>query len=623
MKSRQPSVMPIRKVSVAAGNATSRSASVSSAAGRRTTMNLTKGKKKDKKDKGIISMDDIVINPDLIYSLREIWSPLNPLWLRYPVYGPRLPNENDEKSRWVDLSANSPTSFTSFIGKHNDEFFHLLNHHFSVYENTFNLPEIIVIAGPSGSGKTSIMKIFLRKLIDEQSLSNNQSNKWFLWINAIDYINDISVLWNKINRFSETNFEKFLSSKFRLIIIDNFQYISPSNQQSLKKLYLSHIGRLRYLLITPDPKQTIISFFLSKSVVLRSYAIAERDALSVVLSICYRNKIGYELEGIKAAFDLHNKVNETTTSSTLKGAITTAANLALKKEADTSLQYMNVNKDQISLSLLIDCIQNVFLQSSFISKENVFKVLNKPLELPVLSPRAAVEPLERCSICTLFPPCRHISIEEINELGIERRAELPFRGKGSLICPEFRRYGRCSRFNEYGHCSLHHPKKLHTLEKVIIRCSQCTIIWPCNHCSYTSYLTALQSLIDEIKHRMGKLRQINVPDPPISLIRHLEYIPHWKEEIARIERIYIKPTNLATLKETQEWLLTSYCTQPELYEQKTKYLIDSFRDLVFTEILNANRNHNANNNNNNLSSSASSSSSVSSLGGGSHGSAAK
>jgi DNA polymerase III delta prime subunit len=592
--------MKIRKVSVATNVSSSddRRTSVMSSrgAGRNSVISQLGGKKKKGKKKELINMDDIVINPNLIYAERELWTLLNSLWKRYCVYKPRLPDGNDETQRWADLPDNSPRAFNGFIGNHNDEFFAQLNSLFTIYENNFQIPEIMIITGPSGSGKSSIMKIFVQKLIDEQSLNATQANKWYLYINAQDYSKDLSILWNKLNRFAEPNFEKFLTSKFRLILIDNFQYISPSAQQSFKKLYLTHIGKLRYIFITPEPKGTIISFFISKAVTLKTSAINERDALSVILSICFRNHIGYELEGVKAVFELHNKIHEQEThnnnNNAAKAKTSTAASVTSSENNSSlynSLQYLNVSPNLISLSLILELMQRVFLDRHFISKDNVFRVLNKPFDPLLIKPLASIEPLERCLICTLFPPCSHITLGDMNELGLERRSELPNRGRNALICPEFKRFGRCTMFNTNGHCSLHHPKKIHVIEKPLVRCQQCTIPWPCNHCSYTSRLNNVQTIIDEIKFRMGRLRQINVPEPPVSLIRHLENVPNWKEEIARIDRAYVKPDNLNKLKEIQEWILTAYCVESEEYDQQAKILIDAFGDLLVTDLLNMNR----------------------------------
>lgn len=81
--------------------------------------------------------------------------------------------------------------------------------------------------------------------------------------------------------------------------------------------------------------------------------------------------------------------------------------------------------------------------------------------------------------------------------------------------------GNCSIFNKYGHCSLDHPQNVHVIVSPPVRCSICTIPWPCNHCSYTADRKALIAAIAEIYARITRARQINVPDPPRSLVRHL------------------------------------------------------------------------------------------------------
>jgi hypothetical protein len=161
------------------------------------------------------------------------------------------------------------------------------------------------------------------------------------------------------------------------------------------------------------------------------------------------------------------------------------------------------------------------VQKNFISKENVSKVSGVAMEMLTISPAQALEPLTRCTICTLLPPCKHIPSQIMAEMGMARRAELPRYKNGSMSCPEFVRCGNCSIYNKYGHCSLDHPKNVHNVVAPPLRCATCTIPWPCNHCAYTSDRLELMAAVEEIQTRMSRARQINVPDPPRSLTRHL------------------------------------------------------------------------------------------------------
>jgi hypothetical protein len=218
-----------------------------------------------------------------------------------------------------------------------------------------------------------------------------------------------------------------------------------------------------------------------KSINLKSHSIVDRDALQVVLSICKKTRIGYDRDGIRRIFSIHSNM---------------------------------------SLSSIIDLLQEVFIKTQYISAENVNKVSGAAPELPEIAAVRSIEPLQRCSICTLFPPCKHTTVEDLARRGMKRRGELP-RHKNGMICPEFARYGRCSIFNHHGRCALDHPKNIHKVVTPPVRCPVCTIVWPCGHCSFTSDRIRLLGLVNEIRGRIHILKQIVAPNPPLSLIRHM------------------------------------------------------------------------------------------------------
>lgn len=426
---------------------------------------------------------EYTVNPNLIYCMREIWSINYPLWTRYAVELPRLPNENDRVQRWVDLSENQPKSLQGFVGNHNKDFFNHIDHLMEVFNVTHNLPDVLVFSGPSGSGKTASAKIFASKLIDEQNLSLPMSVKWCMQINARDFpVNDMMPMWNKITKFADQPLDKAFRASFRYVVIDNFDHVPPSSQQNLKKMMITFGNTLKYLFVCPDPRSCMVGFVLNKSTIYRTKSIGERDALSVILSICFRNRIGYDREGLQALFQHHTN---------------------------------------FSLSEMIDTLQKVFVETEFVSMANVYRITGKVMDIPLIGPTEAIQPIERCKLCTLMPPCKHISEVELIKSSQERRKELPRYRDGSMTCPEFARFGHCSRFNECGHCSLDHPKNIHRVDLPVRRCPQCTIPWPCSHCSYHAFRNQLKDMIDEINTRLVRLRQINVPDPPLAFTRHL------------------------------------------------------------------------------------------------------
>ncbi|KAH8062715.1 hypothetical protein JL722_3644 [Aureococcus anophagefferens] len=94
------------------------------------------------------------------------------------------------------------------------------------------------------------------------------------------------------------------------------------------------------------------------------------------------------------------------------------------------------------------------------------------------------DPIDRCAVCTLRPPCQHVSEQELATRGLARRAQLPERDD-SIDCTNFVKCGSCRVFNEFGHCSLDHPSTLHCVVLPPHRCPQCTLVWPCQHCSFS------------------------------------------------------------------------------------------------------------------------------------------
>jgi hypothetical protein len=300
-------------------------------------------------------------------------------------------------------------------------------------------------------------------------------------VNVRHYTSNFNILFNKITQFIEPTIEKSVSTQFRVVFVDDVDIMPPSSQQKLKKIMESHALRTRWIFVAKDISK-LIQYIQSVSVSLRTKSISEKDGLNVVLNICYRNRIGYDRDGMKALFNACN--------------------------------------NQLSLSYVIDLLQKVFVTYYFISENNVLRIHRTSHDIPTISSTTAVEPLSRCSICTLIPPCKHISIESISDMGVKRREELP-RNRGSLRCDEFICYGKCSIFNRNKTCPFDHPKDVHNLSYPKPRCAQCTLVWPCNHCNYTKSRLKLFAAIEEIQQRLYLLKLLSMIEPPPNLIVNL------------------------------------------------------------------------------------------------------
>ena len=114
------------------------------------------------------------------------------------------------------------------LGKHNAACFKFLSDTCYGFENHHNLPEVLTLSGPSGTGKSAIMRILKQRLLDICNFSKKQADKWVLFVNAKDYVTDLTALWNTIRDFASPPLEKFFLAKYRLVMIDDFDKIPPS-----------------------------------------------------------------------------------------------------------------------------------------------------------------------------------------------------------------------------------------------------------------------------------------------------------------------------------------------------------------------------------------------------------
>ena len=328
--------------------------------------------------------------------------------------------------------------------------------------------------------------------------------------------------------------------------MDNYDAIPSSAQTPFKKLFETAF-RVRFIFAIHSV-QDLNPIVAGKSVLLKTNGIQERDALQVVLAFCFRNRIGYDRDGIKTLFNYHSP--------------------------------------HYSLSKIMDDIQKIFLQKYFIDNENVCQVLEIIQPKITIPSIRAMEPFERCRICTLFPPCKHKTIEKLSEQAKKRREQLP-RYKGGLACPEWVRFGRCSIFTRYGHCSCDHPKNLHIIQYPDPRCPTCTIKWPCNHCTYSKDRMTTVKVIEQLYEKFDRLRKYIQPDLGINETERLDGINgNWKSKLFMFEAMYVNGRDKQELlNEVKTWLDTAYSTDPEEYQNQAKKIRLGFGEIFRSDIL--------------------------------------
>lgn len=482
------------------------------------------------------------------YAERTIWSSRFKGWARYYVKKPRLPVEAD-KARWVDLPKYKPSSFKGVSGTHNTTIIRSLMNFVGNFESLKSLQDLTIIHGPSGSGKSMLAYIYTVELAETMDLGNASFSKWTMAISATDYDeNHGHEMIARISKFIEPKLEKAVSVAFRVIIIDNADQISHSNQTTLKKLMDSNLMRLKWIFTCSNVKN-LIGGFQTKGLLLQTKGASEKDSLLIILTILQRNRIGYERLALKTLFDLH--------------------------------------RPMLSLSKMLDVLQSTFLRFHFVSSENVKRTMGAPEGRKEVSPFAAIgEPLARCKICTLVPPCAHSTLDFLLGRSQGIRDRLPRRGPGYMVCPSFAATGCCQIFNKYGRCSLDHPTTMHSIREARRVCPQCTVLWPCNHCKYSVERRKLQKLIEYVQRRLQLLEEINQPDPPAYLIRKLvDAYDDWMELIAGLARFYITKEKDAVMKETVRWLNTSYSADMREYITKQQTLARTYGEVIRSPLL--------------------------------------
>lgn len=137
-------------------------------------------------------------------------------------------------------------------------------------------------------------------------------------------------------------------------------------------------------------------------------------------------------------------------------------------------------------------LQTLFQRFHFVSYENVQKIayMGDGKQVNATSfPLSVLEmsaPLRRCRICTLVPPCRHVSEHDLYKHIEKRRCQYAFSpGSTAAVCPSYLESGICRNFQAIGRCQYQHPPGIHQIDvrSVVERCREHTLPVPCHHCT--------------------------------------------------------------------------------------------------------------------------------------------
>lgn len=483
------------------------------------------------------SVDSYALAHYEVFAEREVWSPRHRFWSTFRVCRPRLPSEHDSSVSFNELAM--PTYLSGFIGSHLNDTLKDLRSYREMFETEKNLPYAILLHG--STGKSSIVHAFRAEL---QELYLKPS--WVLQIDVLKHLDQIPALIAQIHSFVSREIKSKYALPYRIVILNHLDEMSPSEQQNLKKTMDAHESTSRYILIARE-KAKIIESIRNKCELHRVQPISTKDAIEVVLKFCFKQNIGYEMDGIKELF-----------------------------------QRSNAENKKVHLREMFRLLQECFLKRHYLSAENI-QIIAEAAKEPVLIPMAKSR--MRCSICTLYPPCKHISETEVIASNVTHRKNLP-RNPTAAICISYRNSGYCSSFDMRGRCWFAHPLNLHKLTPPTERCAQCTIPWVCNHCAFNISRQALQSALDELSKRLVRMKVLLLPDPPTNVVIPVRSrFPEYKEQLEEINEAYHRVEKQNLLKETIQLLETTRSTDKVSYERRLALLEETFPEFLHTPIL--------------------------------------
>lgn len=133
----------------------------------------------------------------------------------------------------------------------------------------------------------------------------------------------------------------------------------------------------------------------------------------------------------------------------------------------------------------IKCVYDCFQQYHYLSIENVRKIFQETsankIQMDIIE---MSQPVKRCRICTLQPPCEHYTLQQMFNRLERMRSAYP-RDRNHLICPAFKRTGICTIFERKAKCVYDHPLDLHHIDtsKLVPRCKPHRLpLKKCVHC---------------------------------------------------------------------------------------------------------------------------------------------
>ena len=147
----------------------------------------------------------------------------------------------------------------------------------------------MILVGPSGTGKTSSILSLAKDLLGETF------SEAIIELNASDE-RGIDIVRNKIKNFSlkKINFTEF---KYKIIILDEADSMTPSAQQALRRTIESYTNTTRFAL-SCNNLSSIIEPIQSRCLILKYHRVYPEEMISRISYICEKENISYDDESL-------------------------------------------------------------------------------------------------------------------------------------------------------------------------------------------------------------------------------------------------------------------------------------------------------------------------------------
>ena len=179
----------------------------------------------------------------------------------------------EDHGLWVERYR--PSTMETYIGNEH------LKSKVSIYLESGDLPHLLLY-GRAGTGKTTLAKLLVKNIECD-----------YLYINASDE-NNVDTVRTKVKNFASTIGFK----DFKIIILDECDYITPNAQAALRNLMETFSRHCRFIL-TCNFVERIIDPIQSRCQMFQTTPPSKPDVAKRLVEILEEESVGYELEDLK------------------------------------------------------------------------------------------------------------------------------------------------------------------------------------------------------------------------------------------------------------------------------------------------------------------------------------